>query len=119
MPLAILSYHPEMVHAEHVRRLSSLLPSMVAEALDVPENPEARLTASDVEVWARERMRFDKSAKALEIVVLANDYPERRKDLDERSKELGRKVKFFLDAFPEHIHGFVWVLLAPGGFAEF
>jgi len=98
------------------RDLIDALPELVASALTC-ENPDGKLTAADVELWSRQRDDVhDRGFKDLQIVVFANDYPERRVNLDERQKMLKDSIRELL---PSGVHGWLWVRLAPSSFAEF
>jgi hypothetical protein len=94
----------------------SLLPEIVARALHVKENPDAHLTANDIEVWVQESGRLDVNAKDIQIIIWANEHPERLADLEQRKDFI---VQYVRDSFYSKIlTGYVWVLLQPAAFGE-
>jgi hypothetical protein len=98
------------------KRFIDNLPEFVASALTC-ENPNGKLTAADVELWSRKfDDQWDRGWKNLQIIVFANEYPERRVNLDTRRKILQDAIRALL---PPDIHGWVWVRLAPSSFGEF
>ena len=122
MPVAWVKYNKKDWAVETINRmvvnLESNLPRIIAEALDVPSLLEARLTETDVEARIDP---FDglntKAHKDLEIVVFANYFAEREKNLNtERVPYIAEEVKKWI---PRGMHGFIYVRLAPSGFAEF
>jgi hypothetical protein len=74
------------------------------------------LNPEDVEVRFRDFGRFDVRSRSLEIVVVANDYPERRRCHRERAEQITENIRALI---PSDLHDFwVWVLLVPGEFVE-
>ena len=123
MPFVTLYYKPSFVKKEEMRAIAERLPEIVARALNVPENPAARLNANDIEVQPEEiDEECTVNRRPLEIIILANDYPERKKNLDKRQEEITKAVReikneaWSLDF--RRVRGFVWVLLIPGSFGE-
>jgi len=118
-----------------VKKLVKNLPSIVAKALSVP-GTEGELSPNDIEVKVESFglieeaegssgfTRIDVSGdvlrdihtKDIEIIIWANDYPERAKNLDQRREQIIKEVRKFI---PPDITGFVWVLLQPGSYGEF
>ncbi len=116
MPLVIVNRKEGDVNDAVLRDLVKVLPVVVASALDVPEEPEGRLSPSDIKVWTDSGSEFDVNTKSLEIVIWATEFPDRKADLDKRREHIVRCVK---SVIPTKIHGFVWVLLQPASFGEF
>jgi len=121
MPLVIISRKSDVVSDGDVLYLSEILQDAVADVLDIEENPNARLTKDDVEVRVREPGPLDRNASNLAIEIIANDYPERRADLQRAAETIADIVRNnFEDLIEEGKLGensFVWILLAPTGFA--
>lgn len=120
MPLVVVQYKPGSITEGKLKDFVSVLPKLVARALHVPENPDAHLTPEDVEVWVRESGKLDRNVedivKDIEIVIWANEYPERLQNLGERKDRIVQSIRdFFYGRIPT---GFVWVLLQPAAFGE-
>lgn len=120
MPLVVIQHEADRELDYVVGRLSKEMPGIVARALDVEENPDARLTPDDVEVHVQKSGEFDTNTKDLEIVIWANEYPERLRNLDERKDRMVKEVRAFLVEYRSirNISGFVWILLQPAAFGE-
>ena len=120
MPLVHVGFKesPLRVHRSEtfLMDLCNSLPKIVADALDTPENPEARLGSKDIEVEVEPHPILSVNKKDIEILILAHDYPERRKNLDERRASIDNAVKKII---PEKYHGFVWIFLGHTSFGSF
>ena len=101
-----------------VAKLVKQLPWIVAEALDVEKNPDARIISNEIEVCVRESGELDINTKDLEIIIWANSYPERLANLEQRKDEILQDVRKFLGDHDRNLTGFVWVLLQPAAFGE-
>lgn len=101
--------------------LGKSLGGIIAEGLDVPGNKDARLTANDVEVGFYYAGEYDTGNKNLEIVVLANDYPERAANLQsERVPKMRQSIRSLLDeAGMKNLTVSLYVHLGIGGYDEF
>jgi len=88
------------------------LPGIVAEALSVP-GTEGELTPKDIGIKVEEFGDLDIHQKDVEIIIWANDYPERREYLDQRTKRIYFQVMALLG---QDTTSFVWVLLQKGSF---
>lgn len=123
MPLVVVQYKAGLIAEEVVARLAKLLPLVVGRALDAPESQDSRLTPGEVEVWVQESGRLDVNTKHLEILIWANSYPERLRNLGERRDAILQGVRSFLRAFPNgYVLNFsvsVLVQLQPGAYGEF
>lgn len=118
MPL-VLVRHDKSLSGRFLEDLALELQKITARHLDVAENEEARLSPADVEIWNNRARMIDANVKDLQIVILANDYPERRANLEERKEGIRRDVKVVIGQHGyTNITGFVWVLLVPGAFGE-
>lgn len=97
--------------------LEDILCESVAEALNVPNIEHAQLSPDDVEVDIITSRSIRSGANKLRILVFANYFEERASDLQSvRVQKISAAVKTTL---PEDVRGFVYVRLAPAGFAEF
>lgn len=96
-------------------KLVKNLPPIVAEALSVP-GTEGELAPGEIEIKVESFGPRDIHTKDIEIIVWANEYIERKRNLKERQEIITRKVRELL---PPDTTGFVWVLLQPGSFGEF
>ena len=88
----------------------------MSAALTIP-GTEGELKSEDIEVWVNDVGKFDQNVKDIEIVVIAQPYPEREQNLKERQEAIENPVKAILNWEND---GFVWMLLAKkGAFGEF
>jgi len=88
------------------------LPQIVAEELSCPEGV---LTPKDIEVQVRFENSRDIHNHRLGIIIEANDYPNRRVNLDERRRKIVERV----GVLAGDEQGYVWVRLSPGSYGEF
>jgi hypothetical protein len=117
MPLVLMSRNPKVIDDETARAIALKLPAIVANALDTSaEEKRGSLTADDVEVYVQDSTELDVNTKPLEIIIWANHYEARMRNLDERRTKIVDAVK---EIKPPEAKGFVWVLLQPASFGEF
>lgn len=121
MPLVIVTRKKEKVSDKDVERLGPILQSVVAEALTCDEE-DGRLTEKEIEVRFREPSSFDRNVSDLSVEVFANDFPSRRANLQRRTEQISNQLRIRGRLDPTLCTGayagnFVWVLLAPAGFA--
>jgi hypothetical protein len=118
MALVIINRDRAIVSDEIMGQLTQALPGIVSLALDVPSNPEARLAYQDIEVRIHESHPMDANTLPLGIMIIANDYPERKENLNRRRYFIANEVRRLL--LPSCLVGknqiFVWVLLVPASF---
>jgi hypothetical protein len=106
-----------------IEKLVEAMPAIVANALNVPERVEGRLTPEEIEITVVDHGKFDTHTLDLEITIFANDYPERRENLESRNLMIindlksAQVVKDYYLALDKQ--AFVWVLLMPGSFSVF
>lgn len=122
MPMVKVLYRSPAVGWMTANLLGNSLPQIVAGAL-TSKDPEGELVASDIEVEVADmnpglRTRYD-----LHIEVEANDYPERRRDLERRAHWIAREVRIFFNRaetwkLSEPPKGWVWVKLVPAHWVE-
>lgn len=119
MPLVRIIYQETADHPEVLRRLQVGLQEIVASALTTPN---ARLVKDDIELIFELGDSLN-IGKDLKVIVSANDFAERKKNLQERSEQISAGVKKLLSHSPLHsgkqIHGFVYVRLSDGGLGKF
>lgn len=116
MPLVVLNRNPKKVNDTLTKAIAEALPGLVSLALTIPDNPVEELTSKDIEVWVQDFGKFDINTKDVEIIIWANQHPERKENLLERCKKISDCLK---DHIPNGITGFVRVLLQPESFWEF
>ena len=118
MSLVRIARDPVLVSDPRLVHLLTDIRQIVADALTIP-GTDGELHSHEIEMEVRDFGSFDQPGKySLEITVLANEYPERRANLDERREKIIAGVKDALPNFPPG-RGYVWVLLMPGSFGEF
>lgn len=115
MPLTLIQYKSGRGLKELAESLAKELPGIVAPALTLPEQErlEGQVTSGDIIVWCVEGGQADVNTKDLEILIWAHDFPERKKNLDERKDSILQGVRRFLDDYDRNVSGFVWILLQP------
>ena len=96
--------------------LEGVLCESIAKALTVPSVKGAQLTADDVKVDIVTSVSYKTGANNLRILVFANDFKKRRVGLKNRAHMISDAAKAIL---PDDVKGFVYIRLAPAGFAEF
>ncbi|MGC9611010.1 MAG: hypothetical protein ABSE68_02205 [Minisyncoccia bacterium] len=74
---------------------AEFLATTTAKALSIP-GTEGELTAKDIEVEVREFGKYDINQADVEIIVFANEYPERLENLEERRKQMGKDIYSWL-----------------------
>lgn len=118
MPLRLLTHKAGRVNSDMLGKLAQTLPSIVASALHVEENPDAHLSADHIAVRVQESGPFDVNVVDLSIIVWAHDYPERLANRDERRQKIVDEVHEFLADYDRNLSGSVWLLLQPGSYGE-
>lgn len=116
MPLVRVRYRPGCLDKETLQSLASYIPTQVAGVLDCEEG---KLSANDVDVCVSPYGEFDHFYHDLAIVVEANDYPSRGRDLEHRTELLSGLISdlLYIEGHPSTSFS-VWVRLAHGAFAE-
>lgn len=117
MPIVMVRCSNKISESDKVS-LARHLQIIVAEHLDVPQNPLARLKPTDVEV------NFHSSTADLynydiQVTVFATKFEERLQDIGERSGKMAKDLKRVTSHAKEDIFGFFYVCLVDAGFSEF
>ena len=55
MSLVIICRNPKVTDDETTRRLLAVLPAIIAEVLDTPDDPDGRLRKEDVEILVMQK----------------------------------------------------------------
>ena len=123
MPLVQVRFGPRM--DAQITGVARSLPAVIAKHLDVPGTSGA-LEAEDIEVWVQAHGPYDQPrisedhSSDLQIVVSANEYPNRAANLEERNQQIGEEIKALLPPALQDIRMFVWINLIPtASFMEF
>lgn len=117
MPIVYLRYKQDRILRPTLDELVSRLPALVASALHVPGSDEDKhLVPSDVEVVVREVGLLDVNSLDLEIIIWANEYRDRRLNLEARKDAILEGVRACLNGCRPKLEGYVWVMLVPGSF---
>ena len=117
MPLVVVARNPKVISDRLLSVITKNLPSIVASALDC-DDEGGSLTSRDVEVWVQDFGPNDINTKDLEIVVWANQYPQRLRHLNARRADIVSEIRSIRGAARSNFTGFVWVLLQPASFGE-
>ncbi|MEK7103488.1 MAG: hypothetical protein AAB870_04040 [Patescibacteria group bacterium] len=118
MPLVLVSRDPKQIPDELLLHIGKHFPSIVANNLTVPEVPAAHLDATDVEIRFSDFSPFDVKKRPLEIVVFANDFLERKVDLEERTRQIDADLRESFSIIKSLNNFWVWILLMPGAFLD-
>lgn len=119
MPLAVLKGRDHLVGDEDLRAVAGDLRVAIAAALDCTDEGGG-LKADHVEVEFRPDHPFDTDAYDLRLTVIANEFPSRRADLDERREKIQEAFKASLTkAGFCGLYACVWVMLVPASFGRF
>lgn len=119
MPLVTVTATP--ILGINKREFGELLCGLTAKCLSCKDG---KLTVEEIEVRFREMGQHDINASDLMIEIFANDYPDRRANIQERTVAIAAGVRGYLSTqgflAPSVCGGtnFVWVLLAPAGFVH-
>ena len=114
MPLVVLNANSSVISGTTIIALTAFLPKVVSEALHVPTNHKAWLGPNDIEVRIQLSHILDANSLPLAIDITANDYPERKENLDKRVAQITEKIR---DTFPDlRGRAYVWIILVPGSF---
>lgn len=106
------------LHVMNLHEVMDAMPQIVADALTAPADPDGELGPEDVNVWEAELPEFDYhdiDHHDLVITVLANNFPSRMANLDERRQQIIDKVRPLLQ---KGVTFFVWVLCMPSSWGE-
>lgn len=114
MPLAILR-HSNRVPEGVVDTLKDMIQFHLAQRFHC-EDEGGDLNPGDIEVEVSEVGPKDRNEYDICITVLANDFPSRRANLDERRRLMQADLAGFI---PPDLTGYLWVLLCPASFGEF
>lgn len=115
MPLVVVNLGKLPKDGNSISDLLSHLPWIVAEELSC--DPPGVLRPCEVGVVTRHHDLLDVNEDHLGIIVIANDYPSRRANLDERRSKIVARVVACLSG--TGIPGSVWVILVPGSYDTF
>jgi len=111
MPL-ILIKRQLSVTDQDLKPLLNVIRPIVAQELTIP-GTDGELNPDEIEVEVRHVGCLDQNSLAIAITIVANEYPERLRNLEERRQLIGQRLRKWL---PSGIHGSLWVLLQPGSF---
>lgn len=117
MPIAIVRYHRKLEAKEdffaELEFLAMRLPAIIAEALNT-SHPDGQLMPADINVRFERSGPFDQNVIDLSILILANDYPERRANIKERKEAIVGEVRQM--PLADNADFSVWILLAEGAY---
>lgn len=115
MPLTLVCFS-DSVSLWDKNLIIEALPGIIASNLNLPGCASGQLTPEEVEVFVVPQSGLHIIHRDVNVVVLANDFEARKANGQERSDNMREALKKLL---PAGLTGFVWVLLAPGFYAEF
>ena len=115
MPLLILKFSEDFSQLWNVNAFTGRLRSVVAGALNCKDS---QLDLTHVQVLIRKVNKDEPGHRDIELIVIANDHPSRRANLDERTSAIRDWLRDQITITPQ-LTGSVWVLLAPGCYKSF
>lgn len=113
MPLALV-YRDKTISDQTLSQIVKSLPKIVSDNLSISEKPEITLSPSEVGIRCFDTGPFDTQMRAVEIIIVAHDYPERHVKIEEKARTIAREVHDATSCGLKSI--WVWVLLEQGGF---
>ncbi len=129
MPRVEIWVNPKICESRVIDRLVENMPTIVAEMLSTGSGTEGSLTAEEIDVTVQSYGLRDIYHHDIGIMIIANDYPARSQNLEERAQTISDRVEKFLENAKLALHiqmeerqtikCYVWVLLAKGEFKEF
>ena len=123
MPFAKVMFDEEKVGERDLRKLGELLPYIIAKHLGIG-GTSANLSPGDIEIEFSSFGPFDIHSKDVQIIIWANEYPERAVDLDARRRAISDHLAHSMSSGSTGINSrrincFVWILLQQGSYSEF
>lgn len=126
MPKVILTVRPQLLNeikhetkeGKELKQLIDNIPKIVAEQLSVP-GTEGSLTPTDIEVKVETIGPYDiTNGKKLMINIIAKDYPERKRNLEERRKHIRDRL-VALAPCSVILKSYIWVHLSDSSYDDF
>lgn len=112
--LLALVYRDKTISDQTLSQMVKALPEIVSKNLSISAKPETTLSPSEVGIRCFDTGPFDTHMRAVEIIVVAHDYPERHVKIEEKARAIAREVHEATSCGLKSIQ--VWVLLKQGGF---
>ncbi len=116
MPIVKVGY-TDKVLPEWIEHIVGEMPKIVAEALS-SDGELGHLEPQEVAVMPGKFHELALNVKDVDITIFANDYPERKANLEERRVKVLEEVRKLLGNFDRNLSACVWILLAPGSYGE-
>ena len=114
MPLIDVTYD-STVSADSLRRLGEILPAVVSEAVDCPEEPwDGPLGIGDIEIRFSAKNAFDVGELNCVIEVRTKSFPSRARDKQRRANFIRDRLSSTVDVGALG----VWLILAEGAWAQ-
>jgi hypothetical protein len=126
MPKVTIEIHPRLLkemdrgtkEGKELKQLIDNIPKIVAEELSVP-GTEASLTPTEIEVRVETIGPYDiTNGKDLMINIIAKDYPERKRNLNERRIHIRDRLVMLAPCSVIR-KSYVWVHLSDSSYDEF
>jgi hypothetical protein len=119
MPVIFLNCNYGVITGTYRQALADVVRSSAAQALSVPERP---LMRHDIMVQFSDRGPADMHERDIEVLIFAHNYPSRADSVDERAHRISNDIATWCDDSELNtqlgrLRNFVWIILAPTGFA--
>jgi len=96
MPFVLLKYKSCRIPDEYLKKLTIHLTTVIATVLDIPENPEARVTPEDIHFWVVPSHPLDLNNHDLEFMIFAHPFPERWLGLDDKNRAINMAIELHM-----------------------
>ncbi|MCR4275485.1 MAG: hypothetical protein NUV83_01890 [Candidatus Wolfebacteria bacterium] len=97
-----------------VKPMLTALPKIIAEHLSIPV-AGGKLTPNDIIVRVNQRNDHDYFPEHFEVIIEAQEFPERLANLNERAEKIADDLYFLT---PRNIYPSVWLTFKKGVFVE-
>lgn len=122
MPLVTISRNKAKISDRLISDLIKDLPFIIARALNIDDNDAGKLNEKDIKIKVEDQGRYDINSLDFEVTIFANDYPERRTNLELRTQHIVAGIENWRKKSGYHVskeESYVWVILGVGAFQKF
>jgi hypothetical protein len=117
MPTVLIRHTNDELTDAVVRQISKKLPKIVASALSCKIDKKGKLTEKDVAIELMLHGEDDINVKPISITIIANTYPERSKNLMERTMKILKAIsEMQLPQYLQKNKISIWVQLVDGAY---
>lgn len=107
MPFVFIHRDRRHIDDTRLQGIVDALPQIVAHELHTPENPKGFLEPQEISIRVTETSPFDRNNEPLEILILANNVPQRVRNRDQRRRRIVEKIR----SIDPNLHGSGFLIL--------